>query len=520
MSRKTERWFCGIIRTFLLVILFILAEMSMTGTCAVYGVKEKTQYLADFLPLHLVVLLALVLIFAFRDRNRSKMPAPPQTERKGPGTADVIIILIVFFAGLLWMAVVPSYAGSDSRISMKVAGEFLNGDYRAFEKALFRYGNDTSGYVWTYPNQTGLILYMALLIRIFGEAFAPMVFRILNLGFLLLGTWCMTDFFGGGRKVWGLLLLFLPFSFYYLFVYGTVPGFGLSMLALWAAKHFLKEYRLRWLLIAAFSMACGVLLKNNYLIVFVALEIWLVGEAILRRDFRPVLGAALIFAVTLGLSRGVQLCISKITGCPVGGIPSLAWIEMGLQTGSRANGWYNGYNVSVFRDNGADPARTAVAIRRDLAATLADMKADPAAAFDFFREKVRSEWTDPTFQSLWIQQITGQSEIPFLTDSLWEQGGALNVLYTGIYNIALSLIYAGAFLNFLLDQFRKKEPAGAFAGLIPAVIFIGGFLFHLVWEAKSQYTVVYVLLLIPYAVQGLRKTGRALARAKARSDRE
>ena len=35
-----------------------------------------------------------------------------------------------------------------------------------------------------------------------------------------------------------------------------------------------------------------------------------------------------------------------------------------------------------------------------------------------------------------------------------------------------------------------------------AIIFIGGFLFHLIWEAKCQYTITYFVLLIPYSVKG------------------
>ena len=54
----------------------------------------------------------------------------------------------------------------------------------------------------------------------------------------------------------------------------------------------------------------------------------------------------------------------------------------------------------------------------------------------------------------------------------------------------------------------KNQPGESFARLIPAVIFIGGFLFHLFWEAKSQYTAFYVLLLIPDAVRGIKKAGK------------
>ena len=39
--------------------------------------------------------------------------------------------------------------------------------------------------------------------------------------------------------------------------------------------------------------------------------------------------------------------------------------------------------------------------------------------------------------------------------------------------------------------------------LLLPTIFIGGFLFHLFWEAKSQYTITYFVLLMPYCAKGL-----------------
>ena len=39
--------------------------------------------------------------------------------------------------------------------------------------------------------------------------------------------------------------------------------------------------------------------------------------------------------------------------------------------------------------------------------------------------------------------------------------------------------------------------------LLLPMIFIGGFIFHLFWEAKGQYTITYFVLLIPYCVKGV-----------------
>ena len=40
--------------------------------------------------------------------------------------------------------------------------------------------------------------------------------------------------------------------------------------------------------------------------------------------------------------------------------------------------------------------------------------------------------------------------------------------------------------------------------LLP-IVFLGGFLFHLIWETKSIYVLQYYYLLIPYAAYGLYK---------------
>jgi len=34
------------------------------------------------------------------------------------------------------------------------------------------------------------------------------------------------------------------------------------------------------------------------------------------------------------------------------------------------------------------------------------------------------------------------------------------------------------------------------------IIFLGGFFFHLLWETKAQYVIIYYALLFPYAALG------------------
>jgi membrane-associated protease RseP (regulator of RpoE activity) len=44
--------------------------------------------------------------------------------------------------------------------------------------------------------------------------------------------------------------------------------------------------------------------------------------------------------------------------------------------------------------------------------------------------------------------------------------------------------------------------------LLVAVVFLGGYLFHMIWESSSSYTLPYFVMLIPYAVKGFAEYGK------------
>ena len=128
---------------------------------------------------------------------------------------------------------------------MASAQGLLQGDFSAWEPVAYSYGTAEGplGYAYTYPSQNGLILYMAVLAFFFGDA-AYAVFQILNIGFFILGIVSLQRMMVRGNERCSLLLWMaccLPFSFYILFVYGTMPGFGLSCLAMERLVRYVEE---------------------------------------------------------------------------------------------------------------------------------------------------------------------------------------------------------------------------------------------------------------------------------------
>lgn len=493
------------------IILLFLIAISATVTCSVYGGAEKVQYGPDYPAVHILLLIAFLTAGVWIYRKR-------RTDNKRNGLTDrqyrrLIIAIAGFY--LIWLLITMYWPNSDQRMAMESARSLLLGDYSPWDPVGFVYASPMVpvGYAYTYPSQNGLILFLALIVMIFRDV-TPYAAQILNVGFLFGGVLFLSRlavYLFQLKSIRGILILTfgcLPFACYITFVYGTMPGFCLSSAALYYVYRYINTEKLSYFLIGSLTAAGAVLLKSNYLIVLVALVIFLLSEGVFRRKGIFLAAAALMILINLNSSRLMNTFLEDVTGRPVsGGIPMTAWVEMGLKEGSRGPGWYNGYNVSVFAGNDEDTEKTKEAIREDLTETMAQFAANPEAAADFFLRKAQSIWAEPTFQSLWIQEVKGGSWLwPGMTDSLLKEGGLLNRVYFTICNYFQTFVYTGAFL-FLLFGGRKMR----WEQLSLAVIFIGGFLFHMAWEGKGQYTVCYFILLLPYAFSGIGQSIRWLS---------
>ena len=110
----------------------------------------------------------------------------------------------------------------------------------------------------------------------------------------------------------------------------------------------------------------------------------------------------------------------------------------------------------------------------------------------FFWEKTLYQWGDPTFNS---EKILNYGNVIHETSIVYKLISTTYLtLFAQIYQIAV-IIGSICFAWMRKRRIQIEE-------MMLAVIFIGGFLFHLFWEASPSYTVTYFFLLIPYAVIG------------------
>lgn len=189
-------------------------------------------------------------------------------------------------------------------------------------------------------------------------------------------------------------------------------------------------------------------------------------------------------------------------------MPSELFIMMGLQNSELGPGWWNGYHELIFLSNNFDVEDSREDARKNIEKEAEKMRADPLYGAEFFLKKTVSQWCEPTYESLWIQQQRkGAGDMPDLVDRLINGGGRLSEAYIFYCNLLQSFLYFGTLLFVIFHW--KTISSGEL--LIP-VIFIGGFLFHTFWEAKGQYTLPYCAILLPYCIHGYENFAETLTR--------
>ena len=121
---------------------------------------------------------------------------------------------------------------------------------------------------------------------------------------------------------------------------------------------------------------------------------------------------------------------------------------------------------------------------------------DKGEAVRWLGRKLAAEWNDPTFGAILVNSgRDGNPQMPLFINSIIN--GRTGYVLRGYLNYFQSILLFGGLLYFVLTGSKQSRE-----NLIMGIALVGGFVFHVFWEAKSQYVLPYFLLVIPYSVKG------------------
>lgn len=459
------------------------------------------------------------------------------------------IVLTLYFLLLTYIVLSTNLVPTFDQLHVSEAAiGLLNNDFSSFLPG---------GYARLWDNQSGFILYLAGVYALFGEgnviavSLLNVIYSTISLGLIYVLARRMVPKFANAILVAS--ALFMPMWFFATFVYGTMPSLMLSLIAMaefttyetsscmnaedqaesriQITKQTAKLPGLKHILLGSISISLATVLKTNALIYMLAILVYEMvcgvsnlierdrfatdatstidgGKKITNADKRiKSLCSAFIAIIMIVIfyvvcNKAVGFTMRSITGMDnLAGTPRTAHIAMGLQESSnKSSGWFNGYNQAVFEENNYDHDAANAAAIDNIKQSLNRFASAPSNAVGFFLKKIVSQWCEPTCESLFVLMSRNSLTIPAKWLEVATIGGVGSAALINIMNVVQNLLYFGT-LIFAIWAVLNTEKI-KFAALLPAITFLGGFCFHLIWEANSQYTLVYEILLIGYAVSG------------------
>ena len=491
-----------ILYAFLFIILAIIGIMAVFIT-----VKMKTIYYMDSEGINIVVDnillnvlgIVLFLMIIVLGAKISKKFSTKVVLGISLGT------LLIF--GISWAVMAENKIPirADQEYIFQAAKEFVDGYFQS----LIGYH-----YLALYPYQIGMVSFLELLIRLFADG-AILAMRVVNVFAILAIVYYLykiTNILFRKEAVNKLVLiiatLFTPLIGMVTFVYGNMLGLALGMMAIYYTLSFLEQRKWNHAVCLVLTISMSILIKSNFEIYLIGMIIVFLLELALKWDKKLLI----IIVVTLLSVNLSNVCLKTITEKRSNidiknGIPMINFVFMGLEEGSndRPDGWYNGAAKYLYYDNNLDEEKTKETAIIWIAQRVGEMLHNPNEAYLFFLEKISSTWLEPTYQSIWVnepldkyEEVKDKIENNKLLISLYS--GNINKILTKYLDIFQIVIYLLAAI-FFLKNIKNVNANQA----ILAIIFVGGFLFHFVWETKSLYVIMYVVLLFPYVAAQLDK---------------
>ena len=470
--------------------LVTLGALSTTASSAVANNRMNQQVTLardgfGGLALTAALLLALAAVHAFLRRRAGRR-------------AFAAALALWTAAALCFVLAVGLLPRADSALVIEAAKRFAAGDFSPLEGEYFS----------RVSYQLGICLPLEGLARLLPGLDLNLLMQALNcvISAALMALLCgLAGGLSGDARTSGaaalLYLAFVPMLLFNMFVYGVLPMLLLCVLAMRCFARCARTGERRFGVLYALLIGAAAALKPNAMIVMLALLICAAVHALQRKDgfllLCAALSAVLCFALPAGVIRLYELR-AGVTLAPDTGM--LLRLAMGMQDSVIAAGWYNGV-IEEYWPLSVTPEMEKAAALEMLAARLREFAADPAGAWAFFREKCLTQWAEPSYDILWYGAVCGKSgRFNGLAHAIFRDGSPVRALLAGYMNIFQQAAYVLALIG-TCGMIREKR-IEAVQLMLPVTV-LGGFLYHMLFEAKSQYIYPYMLLLLPLAAAGM-----------------
>lgn len=363
----------------------------------------------------------------------------------------------------------------------------------------------SSGYIEKYPYQMGMVWVVGNLYKIFKTTnykliqYINIIANIITFIFMYL----ILKNLGKKYKVnetiyWIMCLTFIPLILLTTYVYGDYIGLALCISGVYFIMKYKESNKIAYFIISAVTMALAYITKTNYLIIILAILIYLAMyliQDIYKKRKRKIINNIVCIIVFMLITLIPFNCIknhyaNKYECRKEHSIPTSVWIYIGMTESSRANGWYGESALESWKDTPLAHKTYPQKVKQ----RVKELITHPIYMGKFYFMKTVSGWADPYFQSIWYN-VGVQDKDEIMSNIMKSKKYKLIEIYQKALTI---LIYGGALIAIIKNRKNLNNEL-----ILLFTIFIGGMLFHTLWEMKSRYTLPYVIMLIPISAIGI-----------------
>lgn len=477
--------------------IFITAYFNSTF----YHPAEKTLFKYSFGIIE--ILLSIMALFILGVVSKKVL-------KKVPSSILLIPICIISLAVyILWINAMKLNPETDQKLIHEMAIAFLDGKISSF--------TGISQYLFLYPYQFGITFVVSIIYKIFGQNYLYVEYlnaicSILN---IILIFYISKILFKNENVQKILSLLLCGFSLYWMFFnvhfYGNIIGLTLALLATLFAILYLEKNNLKYLLFSGILISISIIVKTNYNIFLCGIILILLLKIIESWNLKTLLIIPMFLIGYLGISLSYNTFFENISNLKLSnGVPMISFIYMGMSEPTDLSpGWYNGITADIFRECNYDIQKASNESKDLINKRINYFVNNPKDFSKYYSEKIGSTWLNPTFQTIWCS-LPGvryrwyedyANYISYHAKALSMVGGNLEKIEEEYFNIYQII----AFVFASIGIFKLSKNLDLKKSLLP-IIFIGGFLFHILWETKAIYVIQYYFILLPYTAFGIEET--------------
>lgn len=489
---KIAKNIVAIIGVFLCAIVFLL-NIFCISMVDIYEVVNIKLYSVIELIISLIVIALILLISKILNEKLSRI-------KMWKKVLIFIAVLVVYvIIQVKWINVRDANPAWDQLWVYETAERMYNDNIFLINKT----------YLQFCPHQLPLAVLYSFIFKIFNRTDVVLLQYINAIAnaFSMLGIFLITKQLEKKYETNNFKPLIISFCFITLpllstFIYGDIISIPMCLLGIWFIMKYSEKENFIYLILSSIFIAISYIARMNNLIYIIAISIYILLDLLETKNktIKDIVKKSLLFMLFIAISILPETYIKsywqeKLELNKEDAIPVEAYFCMGMNESSKANGWYNNEYVQWAYENVENSKQK---YNDEIKYRLKFFLDKPFECIKFYTLKIASMWSENTYASLLYNHSYAFGNLSRKDNDDSLRRNIDDTIYNielpiAIFQKSLILIIFGSTIIVLI-KYRKNISIDV---LLLVIVFIGGFLFHVLWEAKSRYIISYIIVLIP-----------------------